>query len=86
MSVGPGVVGAFKRLAAPEGERRFEGSGFVVGVGAGEQLVELVEVDANLAAVQTVALAFVNEGFGERGACVGRQVPEAPSGLCGVGP
>lgn len=68
--VGPGVVGAFKRLAVPERERRFEGSGFVVGVGAGEQLVELVEVDANLGAVQAVALAFVDEGVGERGACV----------------
>ncbi|MGH2879246.1 MAG: hypothetical protein ACREU3_10040 [Steroidobacteraceae bacterium] len=71
--VGPGVVGAFERFAAPESERRFQRLriGFAVVVAAGEQRVELVEVDFYLAAVQAVALAFCDPGVAERRASVG---------------
>jgi hypothetical protein len=42
--------------------------GFVLGIG--EQLVELVDVDAGLAAVQAVALAFHDPSVAECGARV----------------
>jgi hypothetical protein len=52
--------------------------------GVGEQLGELVEVDAGLGAVEAAALAFVDERVAERGARVGRQVPEPSPCLLGV--
>ncbi len=73
MTVGPGVVAALERFAAPELERCFERLrfGVAVGIAAGEELVELVEVDLDLAAVEMVALAFGDSGVAERGSCVG---------------
>ncbi len=51
------------------------------GSGAGE---ELVEVDADLAAVETVALAFHDPRVAECGACVAGGFPQAGAGLRGV--
>jgi hypothetical protein len=50
VAVGPGVVAAFERFAAPEFERRFQRARFaVVGAGVGEEPVEstvrVVKVD-----------------------------------------
>jgi hypothetical protein len=71
--VGPFVVGALEGFAAPERECRFERVRLVVvvGVGVGEELVKLVEVDADLGAVQAVAFAFVDERVAECDARVG---------------
>lgn len=65
--VGPGVIGAFERFAAPESERGFERLrlGLSVMVATGEQRVELVEVDSYLAAVQAslaVPISAVTDG------------------------
>lgn len=67
LAFGPQVVAALKRFAAPESECRFERGGVVaVVVRGGEPLVEVVEVDADVGAVELVALAVVKPRLAER--------------------
>lgn len=85
MSVCPGVVGAFKRLAAPESDRCFKDLAIIVfGVRGCEKPLKLVEVDVDLRAVESVALAVVDPCGGECASRVGDGLPEAGSGALGV--
>src|ERR1035441_1097671 len=76
LTVCPRVVAAGEWFAAPQRGGSFERNGFALGVGDREQPVELVEVDAYVAAVELVALAVVEPGVAEGLPGLGHRLPE----------
>lgn len=82
VAVGPGVVGAVERLAAPERERLIECCRGVVGV---ELAAELVGVDPDAVASEPVAaVGLAEEGVAEDASGFGGRLPQAGAAALGV--
>lgn len=84
LAFGPQEVAALQRFAAPERKCRFERGGVVVVVRGGEQLVEVVEVDADVCAVELVALAVVKPRLAERALGLADGLPQSRACALGV--